>query len=374
MVELIRGRLSETSPPGRGQAASALSDLAPGRVLKGAVVGPQPGGLTLIRLSGMSLLAETSLPLAPGQTLTLVVRETRPQLVLALVEEPPPPPNPLPGLVQELLRGRQRLGGHLTTLLGLDLKAQAAPSPKAAELAERLQELVRQMLLDGATADQGRSLPRLMALAGLDLEARLAEVAQGRLAGLPPSLRALLPQLLRELEPLLGQLTRNDPGLALAWRGFLAAGLGLAEYFEQNARLNAQLLPQAQLLLGLPLAWGQEFRPGELLIGLPAPGQEGQDQEEAPLRLVFFLELASLGPLAIEVVLRGQDLLGVFITDDPAKASFLEGRLESLSQSLAQRGYRAQLSARARPQEAPAAASPLAELIRRQGSYLSLRV
>jgi hypothetical protein len=374
MVEIIRGRLAEPSPAASGSSAESLADLSPGRVLRGTVVGPQPGGLTLIRLLGMSLLADTRLPLVPGQALTLVVQETKPQLVLAVAEEPAPPASPLPVLAQELLRGRQRFSQNLATLLRLDPKAQPLPSPKAAELAGRVQEVLRQMLLDGATAGDSRSLPRLMAQAGLDLEARLADLVAGRLPQLPPSLRALLPELTRELVPLLETLGRENPGLALVWREFLAAGQGLAEYYEANTRLNAQLFPEALLFLGLPLAWGQALRNGELLIGLPTPGEPDQDQEEPSTRLVFFLDLAALGPLAIEVILRGKDLHGVLLTDTPDKARFLEEQLAGLGQRLAGLGFRAHLTARARPQEAPAQASPLAQLIRRQGSYLSLRV
>lgn len=374
MVELIRGQILERGAETKPAGGEPLADLAPGRVVKGTVVGPQPGGLTLIRLMGQPLLAETRVPLTPGQALTLVVQQTKPQLLLAMAEAAQAAPSRLPLALQEMLLARQRLVQDLSALLKHDLKANPPPSPKAAELAGQVQDLARQLLVDAGQAGDPGLLKRLSQLSGLDLEARLAHLVEaGGRGELPQSLRVLAPALARLLQDGLARLLLDEPGRAAALKGFAQAAQGLADFFEANARLNAELLPrEAQILLGLPLAFGQQVSQGEILFSLPQ--EDGAEANGGETRLVFFLEMSALGPLAVEATLRGQDLRGLFLVDEPAKAAFLNEMLPGLAQALEGLGWRAELLARSRPQEVQAQSSPLAELIRRQGNYLSLRV
>ncbi len=117
---------------------------------------------------------------------------------------------------------------------------------------------------------------------------------------------------------------------------------------------------------------GGRIDPGELLIDLAS--RERHPGEEGETRLVFFLTLSALGPLAIEARVCPGRIQGEIITDHPEKARFLEGLLPELTGALAALGFAATFSVRAQPEEELGRRSPLAELIRQGGHYLSLTV
>ncbi|MFH1058703.1 MAG: flagellar hook-length control protein FliK [Pseudomonadota bacterium] len=387
MLDQIRARLAggpaETS---RDSRDDALGRLSPGRVVSAEVAGRQAGGLVRLRLMGQELLAETQVPLTTGQRLNLTVMETKPQLVLSLGQDQAALPDPGPARVAQalaaLMLGRQRLAGDLGALLGLDPQKTPAPTPRAGQLIGQVQDLARQMVLDQAAAGDPASLRRLISAAGMDLEPRLAKLVAGNAGGaggetgqpaLPPSLRTLLPALMRELGPHLARITLDQPERAAALKQFLAAAENLTEAFSANQRLNAELLPkEALLFLGLPLMFGDQLGQGELLLGLPPQDAEGGRGGET--NIVFFLELTALGPLTIEARIFEGRMQGRFVAADAQKAAFLDELLPDLARRLQGLGLTADLITAVRQGPDQAADSPLAQMLRHRGHYLSLTV
>lgn len=347
----------------------AGQNLTPGRVVKASVVGPDPGGKgVLVRMLGTTVLADSKVDLRPGQALTLTVEETEPRLVLTVGDKSGgQAPSRLPAQLSQLLLSRQSLPHGVRTILNHDLESHPPPTPAGREIAQRLQSLVRDMLIDPSRSDP-KALKEFIGLSGQTVEARLA-----RGAVVPENLRGLAAALTRELSPHLAELTAKDPANAAALRALMQAADGLKSWAEAGQTANAELLPrESLLLLAIPLALGQDITQGELLLGLPEP--EERESENRETSLVFFLELTALGPLTVEAGLGPGRVRAEFITDSPAKAGFLEERLAGLQERLTEAGFQAVLGVRLRPAAQQEAESPLAELIRRRGHYLSLTV
>lgn|GEM_PF-4977650 len=378
MLELIRARLTGASPETRSAREDSLAGLAPGRVVKAEVAGQEPGGLYRLRLMGQDLVAESQVPLKAGQRLDLTVVATKPQLVLSLgaqsgAESARAGQAALGAALQALLLGRQRLGADLATVLRFDPQKTPAPTPQVAKAMEAVRELIQGLVLDRDRAGDPGYLKRLLAGGGMDLEARLARMtgAGGR-EQMPANLRALLPELTRGLAPELALLTASDPERAAALREFLLAAQNLGEHFAANQRLNAELLPrEALLFLGLPLLLGDQLQQGELLLGLPRDQDDDQGQGAS---LVFFLELTALGSLTVEARLQGAALMGRFLVEDAQRAEFLEDMLPELGERLQRLGIQASFGVAVRPGPEQEQASPLAQLLRQRGHYLSLTV
>ncbi|MCA1905429.1 MAG: flagellar hook-length control protein FliK [Desulfarculus sp.] len=378
MLDLIRARSIGAGQEKGPAREDSLAGLGPGRVVKAEVAGQEAGGLYRLRLMGQDLVAESQVPLKTGQRLNLTVVATKPQLVLSLgaqaaAERARAGQNALGAALQALLLGRQRLGGDLATLLRHDPQKTPPPTPQAGQAMASVRELAQGLVLDQAAAGDPQYLKRLLSDAGMDLEARLARLAADGGRGKPPdSLRTLLPGLTRSLAPELALLTVSDPERAAALREFLLAAQNLGEHFAANQRLNAELLPrQALIFLGLPMLLGDQLRQGELLLGLP---QDQGDQEGQGASLVFFLELTALGALTVEARLHGAALSGRFLVEDAQRAEFLEEMLPELGERLERLGLQASFGVAVRPGPEQEHSSPLAQLLRQRGHYLSLTV
>lgn len=377
MLELIRARPAGASQEARTAREDSLAGLSPGRVVKAEVAGQEAGGLYRLRLMGQDLVAESHVPLKTGQRLDLTVVQTKPQLVLSLgtqagAEAGRAGQAALGAALQALLLGRQRLGGDLAALLRFDPQKLAPPTPQAAKAMEAVRDLVQKLVLDQAGAGDPGYLKRLLAGGGMDLEARLARMAgAGGREQLPVNLRALLPELVQSLAPELSLLTASDPERAAALKEFLLAAQNLGEHFAANQRLNAELLPrEALLFLGLPLMLGDQLQQGELLLGLP---QDREDKGQGA-SLVFFLELTALGALTVEARMHDGSLWGRILVEDAQRAEFMTELLPELSARLERLGVQARFEVAVRPGPEQEQASPLAQLLRQRGHYLSLTV
>jgi hypothetical protein len=331
------------------------------------------GGLAKISLLGTTVLAETRVPLKPGQSLTLTVEEVSPRIVLSLGQGSGQSQRLVLAL-QESQQATRKLASSLSRLLKFDLQKAPLPTGKASELAAQLKEMAAKMVIGPKAVGDPKALPRTLAAAGWDMESRLArQVAQGRSEPFPSNnLRALSWLLSRELAGNLSLLTAQEPSRAAAIKDFSQAAAELAHCFEANQRLNAQLWPQRdQLLLALPFAFGDRLEQGELLMGLPA--QSDEEPEGRETKLAFFLRFSALGPVAIEAALRNKMVRGHIFTTTPQAQAFIKTRLPRLHRGLEKAGFRGNFEVRLSPRLDPKTDSPQAALIR-QGHYISIKV
>ncbi|MGD8562218.1 MAG: hypothetical protein PVG03_06780 [Desulfarculaceae bacterium] len=354
-------------------APGSLAELSPGRTVRALVLGMGHGGLAKISLLGTTVLAETRVPLKPGQSLTLTVEEVSPRIVLSLGQGSGPSQRLVLAL-QESQQATRKLASSLSRLLKFDLQKAPLPTGKASELAARLKELAAEMVIGPKAVGDTKALPRSLAAAGWDMESRLARrVVQGKSGTFPSAnLRTLSWMLSRELAGNLSLLTAQEPSRAAAIKDFAQAAAELVHSFEANQRLNAQLWPQRdQLLLALPFAFGDRLEQGELLLELPAQPDEGPEGRET--KLAFFLSFSALGPVAIEAALRKKMVRGHIFTTTPQAQAFLKTRLPRLYQGLEKAGFKGNFEVRLSPRLDPKTDSPQAALIR-QGHYISIKV
>lgn len=357
-------QLERAAGPGREPA------LAPGRVISARVLAREPDGRVRLSLLGREVSAQSKVELQPGTTLNLVVERTSPQVVLSLARaEGADAVGSLAPLLARAAQGSQSLPPSLQTLLSTDLASLKLP-PELLAVAQRVQQAARELVRWDPGGDPVR---RALEHSGFNSEARLAAHLRGDPLGpLPePGLRGLAWQLERAAaEYLGGQAERAATG---PFKAFLEAAAEAAGTWEAQGRLSAELLGrQSQALFSLPAFFEDHMEQAEMLLDLPEPDQEGR--RAGSTRLVLFLRLSALGPVAVEAVVRRRGLTGRMVLDSPEKAAFATRRLPELTRHLEDLGFHAELSAAARPRPDLEENSPLARLIRREGSYLSLTV
>ena len=103
---------------GSKQRGEGLKGLSKGRQVQATVLGPDGEGNTRVRLMGTTVLAESQVPLRPGQSLNLTVEETEPELVFSLDQKAVKPNiSALNQALQEAMQGRERLVRGLNAVL-----------------------------------------------------------------------------------------------------------------------------------------------------------------------------------------------------------------------------------------------------------------
>jgi hypothetical protein len=334
------------------------------------VLSSHPGGGVRLNLLGREVMAQSKVSLTPGSTVRLVVERTSPQVVLALAgKQTATQANGLAPLLARVAQSSQSLPSNLHTLLGADLAAWKLPTAllhAARQVQEAAQELVR-------WEPGGDALRRTLAASGLGSEAGLAAALRsGGLDSLPqPGLRGLVWQLQQVLQE---QMASGEaPEQSAAFKAFLQAAGEAAGAWEAQGRLSAELLARdSQSLFSLAAMLNDRLEQADLLLELPEREQEGERRETT--RLVLFMRLSALGPLAVEAVIRGRAVTGRMVLESPEKAAFAGRRLPELTQRLEDLGFSAELTAQHRARPELEENSPLAELIRREGRYLSLTV
>lgn len=363
-----------TAQPGRPTGDEGPT-LWPGRAVKATVLQAAANGRVVVRIAGQALVAESDLPLRPGQNLELIVEQASPRLVLALADRQPVAPSDARRAMGELLAGSQRLARQLETLLKIDFTARPLADKDTQKAAVGLQEAARAVIIDRQKAAEPalirQSLAALAAKGGLSREANLAKARPEALVG--DDLRSMAQRFLARLPLVSDQIAQQDPERAAELGRFAEAAKGLATTLEANQRLNAQILPEQSLLvLLLPLVLGGPADQGQLLLE-PPPGDENE-RRQRPTRLAFFLRLEALGPVVVEALAQPGAVQADFLLDSEPKAAMVRGMLPQLAQALEAAGFTAQLAATARPADDLEAQAPLARLIGREGQYLSVTV
>ncbi len=366
------------SPKQRGEG---LKGLVKGRRLAATVLGTDAQGGVQVRLMGATVLAESQVPLKPGQALTLTVEETEPGLVFSMADKPGESrQNRLNLALQEALQGRERLVRSINAVL----QSEEPSSPQAAqakETAARLKDAIWNESLNTRRAADPDGLARLVRHSGLNLEARLAQAVRQPgfedqvLADPLPAhtLRGLAKALVRQLAAGLADTEDLDAMALKALRGLLSSAQGLSSALDAATRLNAELLPQKEMLyFPLPMLFGDQVLGGELLLQLPRHDEDGQRKGQA--KLVFFLNMSALGPVTVEAMLNKERIKGSIVAADAPRAEFISELLPELTESLQQSGFASDFSVRAREAGEPRDASPLADLIRQSGHSFSITV
>ena len=296
ILKTLGGEPLKTAQNAR-QRGEELKGLAKGRQVQATVLGPDAKGNIRVRIMGGTVLAESQVPLKQGQTLNLTVEETEPELVFSMADKSNSPQvSRLNLALQEALQNRERLVQGLNNLLHAK-ETGDAQNARAGEITEKLRQAIRNGALNAKRAGDPEALSRLLRQSGLDLEARLARAARqpGResrvLANPFPAgtLRGLAKALLRQLGAGMADGADLDSMAQKALQDLRGSAQGLSAALDAATRLNAELLPQKDMLyLPLPMLFGDQVLGGELLLQLPA--QDENQERQGQTKLVFFFE------------------------------------------------------------------------------------
>ena len=238
-----------------------------------------------MRLMGTTVLAESQVALKPGQSLTLTVEQTEPELVFSLEgREARPQLNRLNLALQEAMQGRERLLRSLNTLLSREEPAgspdQKAPRDRGpAQTGDQQRVPGRQ-----AGREPGSHSPAWCAMPGWIWNPRLARAAQrpadgARILSSPfpaSTVRGLAKLLIQQLGAGLAGSPELETRTLKAMQDLLASAQGLNSALDAAVKLNAELLPQKDMLyLPLPLLFNDQVLGGELLMQLPGQDRAG---------------------------------------------------------------------------------------------------
>jgi hypothetical protein len=348
-----------------------LVDLVPGQRVQGTVVQVLADGQVMLGLLGSQVLAQTNLTLTPGLSYDFTVTAVDPQIVLTAAKSLVLPT--ANGMAQAGLLGP---GGSQITAQLMDVLAQL-PSPSPQEQQGRTtgdqveapaRQILHQFLTRLATGSlEAGDLQQMQQRVGHDQEARVlrlhtaaAELSQQQqqqqeVAVLQQTLKA---EMLRFLEGTKADAKEAD--VAAAARSFTG---GLSRIEADNAHRAEQGAPQ---WLPLPVGENGFLKEARMFV---FTGTEGDPQGEHSAEgkrtsfvVVLLLELTRLGPMRVDVEVRG-DAVGVtFQAADRSTLHVVLGAKDELEQQLRDQGLQVRF-VRVREAAGSDGALPVADLL-----------
>lgn len=137
-------------------------------------------------------------------------------------------------------------------------------------------------------------------------------------------------------------------------KGLAGELIGLEEEPEWAERF-VSVIKQLQLLNHIGLNQGRKiflpipmhfadgsFSLGQLLIHLHEKKKNEEESgpfESYPVRITFLLELSKLGPLRVDLFIRGKEINGRFLSEDRTSKVLLEEHLQTLNKNLTDKGF-----------------------------------
>lgn len=334
------------SPIGGG---GTVNRFTVGQVLQGLVLQQMSDNRFLMDFNGTEVIAESMVPLKPGQQIAVRVDLTHPQVVMSPAGDGYAEEKAL-ALLRSVLPGRSswsELVTRFSTLLA-DQERSRQPLPVDKQVLEKVVTLLSS--LSGAEEKTGdaESIKRFMEDAGIFYESKLRH-AFGEKGGSLENLRESIARDCKGLLLKLSQDLKHGAGLT-AGRGETQSKNALQPLIKavdesvDNIALQ-QLVnylvsrKEEQLIFQIPVLLPEGMRTAELYIrsGSRRDKQRGLNPED--MHLVFLLTLENLGDLRIDARLAKQKIRCTIEVGTPDGARFVKQHLDWLSERLAKLDY-----------------------------------
>lgn len=334
------------NPPPGVKAGAGNAVLSIGEVLSAAVLDQIAEGKYLLAVKNLLLSASSQLPLRAGDRLDLKVVETKPQVILTLLD-----PSKIDGqsrIREGLVNFRANPDGLLSVFSKINEFASIFKSdPLLTKIAgNEIQALVNRigsLILSPRTRTDSMFVKNFVETSGLMFESVLKDLA---VAGSVKSASALTGDLKSLLLTLSGRVAgalKSDAALPIEIRNVLQnLALFTAEAvkaLEARQIVNVSYQQSDQgLYLQIPVGQGDGLRRADVFIR-PDAGNEQRGADFSDCSITIFLDMEYLGTLSIEARLRQGNFRCVISCQDDQARLLIDSQVNRLYEALGNLGY-----------------------------------
>lgn len=317
---------------------SPIPPLALGERLNVLVLGDSHNRQTLLQIKNSTLLAATPLPLQSGEILTIHVDQLHPILVLRTVS----PEAPDVAGVNEFLKFYRANPGALkemiTSLKALFSDGMSNPLLKflSKQETQNLHKILNQLIISEENIADPLFLKNYISALGLTDERRLRKalsdpaILKETKSG--ASLKEILLNLSAEGSAVQAASGKEDPDGGLI-RQFSELADHAATVIESLQIVNVLAQEQDGLfMLQIPLQFPDGIRMQELFI--ETDRENGRQEAAKQCRILLFLDMDSLGELAVDMGLNQGTLHCAIKCPDQEVFDFMQPLLPALGQAL----------------------------------------
>lgn len=319
-----------------------LPSLVPGEKLNVLVLGDSLSGKTLLRVKNSTLLAESSVPLQSGQTLAVQVDRIHPTLVLRTISAPDHEISITNQFLKIFRSNPDALKEALDSLsrLFMDGTIKQMTHLVSKQAVQNLYNILKQVIFSEDDTANPLFLKDYVASLGLTGERRLLKalsdpsILKEENGG---TLKGILLNLSSELTA--AQMGAGDdiPN-ALLVRRFSELADHAATVIESLQIVNVLAQRQDNLfMLQIPVQFPGGIGMQEIFIQ-PDWGN-GEQGAVKQCRVVLFLDMDSLGELAVDVGITKATLNCTVKCQDQKVIDFLDPLMPGLAQALSETGY-----------------------------------
>jgi hypothetical protein len=320
-----------------------MPSLVPGEKLNVLVLGDSLNGKTLLQVKNSTLLAESPLPLQSGQTLTVQVDQIRPLLVLRTISAPDQEISITNQFLKSYRSNPDALKEVMNSLniLFTDGTLKQLSHLLSKRETQNLHNILKQIIISDDNISNPLFLKDYIGTLGLTGERRLLKalsdpsVLKEQARGI--TLKETLLNLSAELT--VHQTATGDDSLdGLPIRQFSDLANRAATVIESLQIVNVLAQQQDGLyMLQLPIQFPGGIRMQEIFI--EADPENGKENAERQCRVVLFLDMDSLGELAVDMGISNAALNCTIKCQDQQVFDFLQPLLPTLSLALSETDY-----------------------------------
>ena len=315
-----------------------MPPLVLGERLNVLVLGDSHNRKTLLQIKNSTLLAESPLPLQSGETLTVHVDQLHPTIVLRTISAE----DPEISRTNEFLKFYRSNPGALKEMIA-SLKAlfsEGTPNPISHFLSKRevqnLYKILNKIIISEDNIADPLFLKDYITALGLTGERRLMKalsdpaILKEKKSG--ATLKEILLKLSAESTAVQTALGDNEPD-GCRIRQFSDLADHAATVIESLQIVNVLAQEQDGLfVLQIPVQFTDGIRMQEIFI--ETDRENGEHDAEKQCRIVLFLDMDSLGELAVDMGLKEGTLHCTFKCPDQKVFDFIQPLLPALSHAL----------------------------------------
>ncbi|WP_300673100.1 flagellar hook-length control protein FliK [Desulfoluna sp.] len=300
---------------GRGKALGHRP-ISPGRRVTARVVHSDPDGSATLRIGKREIAATLAHPMKNGTSMRLRVTDVdTSRIALRQITFADHPVGRYLVALRNL--GRQGPFQHLFTLFGSSLpKGSAAVS----QLKEKLQDFVAQLAVKPGKSG-AEDVRRMVRQSGLMHEHNLLQGADGK------------EEDIKGLSMALAHAARKEGSLSKAVKALIDG----IEKLQVVNRATGEI--SGRFLLPLPLFMDGKLSFGQLLIDRGEEGRPGRGEGDRVTRLSMHVNLSKIGDLRVDLSIYKGAVRGTLSVTNPEAEALLLHDLDTLTESLAEKGF-----------------------------------